>query len=231
MAKDPAVLFYTSDFLSTTQGLTLEEKGALITLLCLQHQMGHLSKKSIKVSVGEISGDVLSYFKEDENGLLYSERMEEEKEKRANYTASRRKNGTKGGRPKKEKPYGYSYANHMENENVNVNVNENVNEIKKEKYGDFDNVLLTREEYNALKEKYPEHYERYINDLSYYVKAKGTQYDSHYAVILSWHREREKPPQELSSFDTEDFFEAALLRSSQRIKERSNKKAEISEKA
>lgn len=85
MAKDPAVLFYTSDFLSTVQGLTLEERGALITLLCLQHQNGHLSKKSIKVSVGEISEDVLSYFKEDENGLLYSERMEEEKEKRANY--------------------------------------------------------------------------------------------------------------------------------------------------
>ena len=92
MAKDPALLFYTSDFLSTTQGLSLEEIGMLIKLLCIQHQNGHLSKKAVKLAVGEATEDVLSFFKLDENGLYYNERLDNEKKRRADYSESRRKN-------------------------------------------------------------------------------------------------------------------------------------------
>ena len=95
MAKDPALLFYTSDFLSTTQGLSLEEIGMLIKLLCIQHQNGHLSKKAVKLAVGEATEDVLSFFKLDENGLYYNERLDTEISKRKKFTESRRKNAQK----------------------------------------------------------------------------------------------------------------------------------------
>jgi uncharacterized phage protein (TIGR02220 family) len=80
-------------------GLTMEERGKYITLLCLQHQLGHLSKKIININVGDLTEDVIGKFVEDENGNLYNKRMEKEIEKREGYVNSRYENGYKGGRP------------------------------------------------------------------------------------------------------------------------------------
>lgn len=134
MSKDPAFLFYSSDFLTGCMDLTMEERGQYITLICLQHQKGHLTEKTICLSLGSVSVDVLKKFKKDENGLLYNERVEEEIEKRREYAESRRKNGSLGGRPKKpygkpyekpyEKPYGKPTENHTENENENESEND-----------------------------------------------------------------------------------------------------------
>ena len=225
MAKDPAVLFYTADFLSTTQGLTLDEIGALIKLLCIQHQTGRMTRKTVKIAVGEISSDVLSFFKTDENGLLYNERMEEEANKRKAFSESRRKNLRK--RYEKESPtYVATSVVHMENANENVNINVNVNEIENEiKYGTFKNVILSKEEYEKLKEKHPSTYKKQIDNLSYYIESKGDKYKSHYATILSWERKNEREDG-FNSFDTDDFFQAALERSSKRIKERSQRSPE-----
>lgn len=99
---DPAVLFYPADFLIGASDLTNEEVGQYIKLLCLQHQKGPLSKKIIALSVGAVSDDVMSKFQVNDQGLYYNERMAQEIAKRAAYTASRRKNGSKGGRPKKD---------------------------------------------------------------------------------------------------------------------------------
>lgn len=128
MAKDPAVLFYTNDFLTGCAGLTMEERGQYITLLCLQHQQGHISEKTCRLTVGSVSVDVLAKFKKDENGLFFNERMEIEIEKRRNYEEIKRLNGLKGGRPKTEKkpigyPTGKPTANLTENEDVNENIN------------------------------------------------------------------------------------------------------------
>ena len=76
--KSPAVLFYTSDFLSGVSNLTMEERGQYITLLCLQHQLGHLSLKTIKLNVNNVTDDVIAKFILDENGNYYQHRMEEE---------------------------------------------------------------------------------------------------------------------------------------------------------
>jgi hypothetical protein len=62
MAKDPAFLFYSSDFLNGVADLTMEERGQFITLLCLQHQKGTLTDKTIRLSLGSVSVDVLSKF-------------------------------------------------------------------------------------------------------------------------------------------------------------------------
>ena len=62
---------------------------------------------------------------------------------------------------------------------------------QKHSYGENKNVLLTDEEYEKLKAKFPD-YESKINDLSYYLASKGAKYKSHYATILNWARKDEK---------------------------------------
>lgn len=125
MSKDPAILFYTGDFLNGCSDLTFEERGQYITLLCLQHQKGHLSEKTIRLSVGSVSVDVLKKFIEDPAGNFYNERMENEITKRAQFIQSRINNGSKGGRPKKAngkpyaKPNGKAKNNLIENDNIN----------------------------------------------------------------------------------------------------------------
>ena len=135
MAKDPAFLFYSSDFLNGVADLTMEERGQFITLLCLQHQKGTLTDKTIRLSLGSVSVDVLSKFLKDKDGNFYNERLSEEIEKRIQFTESRRNNGSKGGRPKNNtKPIGLAKHNLMEdvNENENEDINTNVNKEKVE---------------------------------------------------------------------------------------------------
>ncbi len=135
MAKDPAFLFYSSDFLNGVADLTMEERGQFITLLCLQHQKGTLTDKTIRLSLGSVSVDVLSKFIKDKDGNFFNERLQEEIEKRIQFTESRRNNGSKGGRPKNNtKPLGLAKHNLMEdvNENENEDININVNKEKVE---------------------------------------------------------------------------------------------------
>jgi hypothetical protein len=81
----------------------------------------------------------------------------------------------------------------------------------KDKYGEFQNVLLKESEYNKLKDKFPKDYGERIDNLSIYMKAKGKTYKDHYATILSWARkeEREKPkviePRKYKEFEKEDY--------------------------
>ena len=135
MAKDPAFLFYASDFISGVSDLTMEERGQYITLLCLQHQKGIVSEKTIRLNLGSVSVEVLAKFTKDESGNYYNNRLREEIEKRAVFTESRRNNGVKGGRPKASaKPNGYPNDkpknNHIEDENEN----KDESELENEKY-------------------------------------------------------------------------------------------------
>ena len=96
MSKDPAFLFYSSDFLTGVSDLTMEERGQFITLLCLQHQKGHLTKKVMQLQCHGIpTADVLAKFRIDENGLYYNERVEQEREKRAAHSLKQRQNALK----------------------------------------------------------------------------------------------------------------------------------------
>ena len=128
--KDPAYLFYSSDFLTGCASLTMEERGQYITLLCLEHQLGRLSEKTIRLSVGSVSVDVLAKFKQDDNGLLYNERLEIEIEKRSNFIDTRRTNGLKGGRPKAENKKPNGLANGKPNAKANEKLIENENVIE-----------------------------------------------------------------------------------------------------
>jgi hypothetical protein len=125
MAKDPAILFYTGDFLNGCTDLTFEERGQYITLLCLQHQKGHLSEKTIRLTVGSVSVDVLKKFIQDNEGNYFNERMQIEIEKRMQFIQTRIDNGSKGGRPKKPNGYPNGYPNAEATEKLIENENEN----------------------------------------------------------------------------------------------------------
>lgn len=130
--KDPAYLFYPADFIIGCSDLTMEERGQYITLLCMQHQKGHLSRKTIGLSLGfdwdMASVDLRKKFTEDENGLFYNERLEEEITKRSEFIDKQRNNGRKGGRPKNpNKTQTQTQIKPKNNPTENENVNENIN--------------------------------------------------------------------------------------------------------
>lgn len=62
---------------------------------------------------------------------------------------------------------------------------------KKNIYGANNNVLLTDEELESLKSRFPDYLMR-IDDLSFYLASTGKTYKSHYMTILSWARKDEK---------------------------------------
>lgn len=100
-----------------------------------------------------------------------------------------KKNGSKGGRPKKPTGKSENPTIPKKPDNDNDNVNENVIEKEiykeKEKYGEFKNVLLTEEEYTKLEKS---NLLPYIEKLSSYIASKNKKYKSHYATILTWSR-------------------------------------------
>lgn len=101
MAKDPAFLFYSSDFLAGVQDLTMEERGQYITLLCLQHQKGHLSDKIISLAVADAAADVMAKFRHDPAGLWYNVRLDEEIEKRKVHTQKQQERAINGWKKRK----------------------------------------------------------------------------------------------------------------------------------
>lgn len=96
--KNPAVLWYPGDYLVGTMGMTWEEKGRYVELLNLQHQKGHLD---INRLMPDCPKEVLAKFVQDEDGLWYNIRMEEEQIKRAKFVKSRKDNLSRKSQAKK----------------------------------------------------------------------------------------------------------------------------------
>ncbi len=144
MTKDPAFLFYSSDFLTGVSDLTMEERGQFITLLCLQHQKGPLSEKLMRLQCGGIpNADVLAKFRIDKNGLYYNVRIESEKERRAKHSAKQRDNAYKrwnkdNNTSKQTLSNGNAMAMPLETETETVTETITVNEIEVEIYPGFD---------------------------------------------------------------------------------------------
>ena len=79
--KDPAFLFYPSDFLTGTMFLNNEQIGIYIRLLCSQHQHGGLIDKLSFNSLVANNELLRSKFIETEHGF-YNERLATEMDKR-----------------------------------------------------------------------------------------------------------------------------------------------------
>ena len=88
-------------------------------------------------------------------------------------------------------------------QNVNINKTKNQKpktrnnkEIKKESFGEFENVRLSEQELDKLKSRFGEGANSYIERLSNYIASSGKRYKSHYATILTW-AEKDKQSEKL----------------------------------
>lgn len=125
MSKDPAILFYTSDFLHGIEYMTMEERGQYITLLCNQHQSGHIPLGHMLNICKSNESLVFAKFTKDEKGLYYNERLDVEINKRKSYCASRANNKKGINQHTKQTELIGHTTKHMKGHMVNVNVNEN----------------------------------------------------------------------------------------------------------
>lgn len=75
-------------------------------------------------------------------------------------------------------------------------------EESKKPYGVFENVMLTDDELQKLKQKFKSDWQSKIDNLSEYIASKGKKYKSHYATILVWDRKNNggKPSEEKEYF-------------------------------
>ena len=139
--KDPAMLFYTSDFLTGVTLLNMKERGQYITLLCLQQQLGHMTLKQMTTAVGKLSEAVMDKFIQDDDGLYYNRRADIEINKRKAHSQKQRENVQKRWNKDtesipKDVPKKYDGINHgittvipLKNENENRNENINLKSI------------------------------------------------------------------------------------------------------
>ena len=158
MSKDPAFLFYSSDFLTGTMFLTNEQIGIFIRLLCVQHQKGRLREKDMLKICKTYDEDIFEMFKKDDENLFYNERLEAEVNKRKAYSESRRNNRKNKTTPLKNTSL--TYVKHMENENENENVIINRNKNKtniptKEEFLEYATVIYKQLEKDFEPFKFP----------------------------------------------------------------------------
>ena len=184
MAKDPAVLFYTSDFLSGTFTLTDEQVGKYIRLLCLQHQKGKLTEKDMLSICKAYDVDIYEKFK-IEDGFYLNEKMYNETIRRQKFTESRRNNA----KTPKNDSISEAHAKHMhkhmetetetENETINITKTAKKPKIKIEvtlpwssqKFADnWENWKLYRSKEHKFKYKSEHSEQAALNDL---VKISG----------------------------------------------------------
>lgn len=80
------------------------------------------------------------------------------------------------------------------------------------RYGVYNNVILTPEERDALMNDYPDEYSDMIDKLSMYMKSSGKLYKDHYATIRKWKREddikasKSASAKKGSKEDLQDFY-------------------------
>lgn len=150
MAKDPAFLFYPSDFLTGTMFMNNEQIGIYIKLLCSQHQHGGIIDK---ISFNSLVGEniiVKSKFIESENGF-YNERLTLEMEKRNKKSNNMSETAKEVWKNRKIQMYNkskeneYNCINKVNKKHTNViqavNVNEDINidKYKEERKFNFSN--------------------------------------------------------------------------------------------
>jgi uncharacterized protein YdaU (DUF1376 family) len=213
MAKDPAFLFYPNDYIGGTMGMTFEEKGAYIELLMLQFNRGHMTSHMIGQTIGQIWDKIKDKFVQDENGLWYNKRLEDEQKKREDYTKSRRnnKNGTNQHTKNKEKNLGHMTNHmipHMENENKDINKDSN-NSVcddnfvlnselttkppkkkpKNKGHGFFDSPYFDKHKFASAFSEWPkDKLAYYYQSAIDYSESKGVTYANWAAAVRTWER-------------------------------------------
>lgn len=78
---------------------------------------------------------------------------------------------------------------------------------KRHKYGEYDNVLLSDEEFHKLQAEFPQDWKARIDRLSGYIASTGKSYKNHLATIRNWARkDKEQAVQKGTGFETGNPF-------------------------
>jgi hypothetical protein len=185
MSKDPAVLFYTSDYLTGTRLFNYEQKGRYTDLLFLQHQTGHIEENDFK-TISNNDPKIEIKFKKDNHGKYYNQRMDEEIEKRKLFTESRRysamKRWDKINKPLSEKKIDSMRVHYIRNAsamrmgNENENVNKDENTIEKR--------LISFKKSVNLCTQYPE--EMRIEFIDYWTEKNKSETKMRFELEKTW---------------------------------------------
>ena len=98
--------------------------------------------------------------------------------------------------------------NNTVNNTINNTYNNKQSKKTRHKYGDNQNVLMTKEEHDKLSEKFPNDLEKRINNLSYYMASTGKSYKSHYMTIIAWaRRDKENTSTQNKPLDLDSVFD------------------------
>ena len=162
MAKDPAFLFYSSDFYTGTAFMSDEQVGKYIRLLCLQHQHGHLDAGAMQKLCGGIAdAAILDKFLVDDDGKYYNQRLDIEIDKRKKHSEKQKQNALM-----RWHKSGNAVAMPLEDENENEDINKDTDKEKKKEVFVF-----------SLPENFPyrEQWEAWI-DMRKRTKKPATEY-------------------------------------------------------
>lgn len=157
--------------------------------------------------------------------------LDRDKEKYKETCIKRAENGRKGGLAKASKSYqvlakASNTKQHLANladrdidKDIEIDRDIDTDKEKKKKpvkhkYGEYNNVLLTDEELEAIKAEFPTDWEERINVLSAYVASSGKKYKNILATLRNWAKNEDKRkkgayddvPEQRSKYTTEEFF-------------------------
>lgn len=121
--------------------------------------------------------EILNWHKRQQSAMSVTERVQKyrAKQKHSNEDVTVVTNGNESANDRREK-------NRIEKKKE---------DIKKDVFGQFENVLLLPEEYHKLVEQIGSNgVDSLIEDLSGYIESTGKKYKSHYATIQNWARRR-----------------------------------------
>ena len=99
MAKSPAFLFYSDNFLSGTMFFTMEQRGRYITALCAQHQTGRLTADQRNSITGN-DPVIIKKIAKDARGLWHNMLLNNKIEKRKIFCAIQSQGGQHDGKIK-----------------------------------------------------------------------------------------------------------------------------------
>ena len=202
--KDPAFLFYSSDFLTGTMFMSDVQLGKYIKLLCIQHQKGHLSEKDMLNICKRYDKDIFDKFVKDNDGKYYNIRLQKEIDKRRNYSKSRSEN-------RKNKitfeNICFSYVKHMENENENINKNNILEYINNNKLNNIIELLL--EYFNYRKSIRIPNNQNIIDELILFLKPYNKQQQEQIIkkAIKNGYREFYPPKKEIKEKEESVIYE------------------------
>lgn len=172
-SKKDSVIFYQAQVKICKEFLTNEQFGRLMAALFELDDGGD----------PEVDDDIAMAF------AFMSLQQRLDREKYNKMVERNRKNGAKGGRPKKnpQNPNGF-FKNPNDNDNENENDNENGNEQIHDSVfslGTFSNVELTEEEYFLLKSTY-ERTSELIDKVSLWLREAKHSVPDHYALCVKF---------------------------------------------